>query len=252
MEDNYARYEEIESYLEGQLDANAREAFEERMKAEPDLARELELHRELGQALSEQKALALEGALLSIREERQIQQPQARVRSLPTRLRLIAAAISFLALAGLAYLFWPTGESALVAAYYEPYPLYLNTRSASEGEATWREQLEAATVQYQSGNYAAALPAFQALITSTDQNAPYHFYAGICQLELGRPLEASIHLKEAAGQQDAQFLQPATWYLALAYLQQDRKRDARILLESIEREGGDYSQPAGQLLKELD
>ena len=257
MEDQYAHYEEIEAYLEGQLKDGALQAFEARMNAEPELAREVLLHRELRQALSEQKTMGLEDTLLSIRKERQAQQPQARMRRLPTRLRLIAAAISFLAIVGLAYLLWPASEASLMATYYEPYPLYLNTRSADaapdSGEASVRsEQLEAASVQYQSGNYAAALPAFQALINSTDQNAPYHFYAGICQLELGRPLEAAIHLEAAAARQDAQFTQPATWYLALAYLQQGKKSDARAVLEKVARAEGDYSQPAGQLLKELD
>ena len=71
-------------------------------------------------------------------------------------------------------------------------------------------------------------------------------------MHLGHPLEAAIHLEAAAARQDAQFTQPATWYLALAYLQQGKKSDARVVLEKVARAEGDYSQPAGQLLKELD
>lgn len=253
MNESNTNYEEIEAYLEGRLEGEALEAFETQMKNSPALAREVALHRDLSLAFSEQKAMELEDTLLAIRKERLQKRSPAPIRALSARLRLAAAAVSLLLIAGLAYLFWPAGEPSLMAAYYEPYPLYLSTRSAEPSEESFQnKQLETAAAGYQAGNYAAALPAFQALITTTIHNAPYHFYAGICQLELGRPLEASIHLEEAVARQDAQFTEPAEWYLALAYLQQGKAARARALLEKIVREGGSYSEKAGEVLGELE
>jgi len=166
------------------------------------------------------------------------------------RLRLLAAGIAALVIAVAAYLLWPAEPGSLMAAAYKPYPMYLN---AHAGESPQDKLLETAIDNYQSGDYAAALPAFQGLITITIHNAPYHFYAGICQLELGRPVEASIHLEEASNREEAQFQQAAEWYLALAYLRQDDKKEtARRLLEKIIREEGVFSQPARKLLKEVE
>lgn len=166
------------------------------------------------------------------------------------RLRLLAAGIAALVIAAAAYLLWPAEPGSSMAAVYEPYPMYLNT---SSGESPPDKLLETAIANYQSGDYAAALPAFQGLITITIHNAPYHFYAGICQLELGRPVEASIHLEEVSTREDARFQQPAEWYLALAYLkQEDKKETAHRLLEKIIREEGGFSQLARQLLKSLE
>ncbi len=166
------------------------------------------------------------------------------------RRRLLAAAIAAVVIAVAAFLLWPAEPGSLMAAAYKPYPMYLN---APVGESPQDKLLETAIANYESGDYAAALPAFQGLIAAAIHNAPYHFYAGICQLELGRPIEASIHLEEASNREEAQFQQAAEWYLALAYLRQDNKKEtARRLLEKIIREEGVFSQPARKLLKEVE
>lgn len=160
-------------------------------------------------------------------------------------LYLLAVGLA-LFIAIVAYLFWPAAQAPAVDSFYEPYPMYLNAYSTDSSTA---RMLEAAIAHYRSGDYEAALPEFQGLASREIFNGPYHFYAGSCFLQMGRPMEAGIHFEEAARREDDQFIQPAQWYLALSTLRQGKKDAARLMLEKIANGQGDFSEKARQLLQ---
>lgn len=158
----------------------------------------------------------------------------ARIRRLPGRhwlSRVAAVGLLVVAAIWLFKIFSPATPLALYDDYFAPYENVveeLNKGSVSESEAL-RQKAYAA---YESGDYAAALQGFEAILADT-ADADTEFYRANALLELGRAEEALPILDELARKPDFNLAAHSQWYAALAELALKRPDQAKIRLEKI-------------------
>jgi tetratricopeptide (TPR) repeat protein len=147
-----------------------------------------------------------------------------------------------------AYLLRPGPGEALFSRAFEPYPVpNALVRGPSGGGGSSK-----ALALYEAGDYQRALAALEATLARDPNDLVGRFYAGLCQLALGRSQEAALSLERVRQLGDPELRTPAEWYLALAEL---RGRDvvaARARLIGIVEGRGFYEARARTLLAELD
>ena len=160
----------------------------------------------------------------------------------------LAVAATIAVVAGLtAYLTRPGAGEALFQEYFEPYP---STQPIVRGaDMNGRSP---ALVLYESRDYKGAIVAFEDGLKAEPNDAALRFYAGLCQLALGRSEDAIANLEQTRRLGVHELEAPAEWYLALAHLRSHNVGEARSRLNRILEGRGFYSNKARALLGELD
>jgi tetratricopeptide (TPR) repeat protein len=160
----------------------------------------------------------------------------------------LALAATIVVVAGVtAYLARPGGGEALFRQHFEPYP---STQPTVRGAAT--EVASNALRLYESRNYRGALAGFEVAMKERPADPTARFYAGLCQLALGRSADAISSFEETRRIGGGDLEEPAEWYLALAYLRSHNIDEARSRLQRIAATGGFYADKARALLPALD
>jgi tetratricopeptide (TPR) repeat protein len=160
----------------------------------------------------------------------------------------LALAATVVVVAGLtAYLTRPEGGDALFQQHFEAYP---STQPVVRGAAP--DAASHALFLYESRDYLGALAGFERALNERPNDPAARFYAGLCQLTLGRSADAISNLEETRKLGAGEFEGPAEWYLALAYLRSHNIGEARSRLQRIAAEGGFYADKARALLPALD
>jgi tetratricopeptide (TPR) repeat protein len=236
--DEQTKYERIESYLAGTMVPAERLQFEQELTADSSLADELELHRQLQGSLRGEKIHEFRAVLQAV--DKQWQKPAGKPNR-SQRLRLlfrpalaVAAAVALLLIAW--QLFSPNGRpdasEQLFAAYFEPYQMVLNQRSAAELPER-AGLLNTAIKQYAEGQFADAAIAFRQLEQSEPGNIAFQFYQALALLASGQADEAIPILENVLARSGHLFSEQCRWYLALAHLKRGQEAEAKQLLDSI-------------------
>jgi tetratricopeptide (TPR) repeat protein len=141
-------------------------------------------------------------------------------------------------------------EEKVVAQYAEPFPLYANSRSATDEDQIAQLLTEAKT-HYDQQKWKPAIPFFEEILTM-DAQSQARFYLGICQLKTGRA-QAAVQNFEAfqPASENYNLQEPTTWYLALAYLQSGQLTEAQTQLAKLS-DSPDYAAAAQLILTEIE
>ena len=239
----------IEAYLLNTMPPAERELFEARLKAQPELASELEDARLVHTLVNYDGRTKLKAQL---QELHAAGPPEEETPVIPLWKRSAfraAAAVALLAI--LAVFLWPgSSTDGLFADHYTPME---NTITIMSGTDTSSNQLMRAGMElYDKGQYAEALAKLDAFLANTPNDQLIQLYAGICQLETNdlKGAEARFNAVMTAGGNLHQGA--ARWYLALTYLKEDKIGECRALLERlVADEEPKYGVLARELLKEL-
>jgi tetratricopeptide (TPR) repeat protein len=160
----------------------------------------------------------------------------------------LALAATVVILAGLsAYLTRPGLGETLFQQHFEPYP---STQPVVRGAAT--DAASHALRLYESRDYRGALAGFEDALKERPSDPVLWFYAGLCQLALGRSADAIGSLEESRRLGAGELEGPAEWYLSLAYLLSRNRDEVRSRLTRIADAGGFYAGKARALLAALD
>jgi len=164
-------------------------------------------------------------------------------------LRLAYVVASVFVVGIVSVLYWDQDQpnEKLFAEYYQPYP---NIASSVRGELA-EGKLQDALQQYDAGNFKAALKPLQEILVTEPDNAAANFYAGVSYLKVGESERAIAGLQKVIAHNDAKFSEPAAWYLALAFLQQNDLAQTRATLEAIIATDHLYKEQAVKLLERL-
>jgi hypothetical protein len=239
---------ELLEYLDGELPAGRRTAFE----------RHLEACRLCGAAAEGVAQLEWRDGFL-----RSVEAVDARIRARAAMLAApreaafrrvaapqylaLAATLVVAAGAGL-YLTRPTPGEALFAESFEPHP---STRPVVRGEAA-RDRLSEALARYESKSYAAAQAALETILSQDANDPTALFYSGVSHLCRKQPTLAVVPLERVLALGPTEFRPAAEWYLALARLEMNDLAGARSRLERIAASDGFYRPKAAALLAPLD
>lgn len=233
MEDDELIYKK----LSGDLSAPEEQDFARRLAVDPRFAAEYDLQRSAIAALQQAEQADLKGKLRQayhvVRHRKQRRRRWLRVAAAVAGLLLVLGG-------GWGYVRYVAPPT--YAAYYQPYQPYPEMRGPAE-DVPFAEVLP----HYQRGDYAAALPGFQAQPRSDERD----LYLGNCYWQLGQVATAQQYFATVARSDRELLRQHGEWYLALSYLRQDDIPRARALLQDILSEEALYYKEAQQLLTEL-
>ncbi|WP_367390582.1 tetratricopeptide repeat protein [Lewinella sp. LCG006] len=243
-EDHY--WDEIDDFLDGHLDRQAHEAFQQRLANEPELAKDTLFQQEMRQGIAYGSQDDLRSRLQMIHEET-VGQQTARIAPIGRQLWLRWSAAAALLIGALGILFWlqqkPSPEQ-LFAANYEVYQLDATTRGAEENE-----QHSKALKAYQQKDYTIAIEQLSNILQNDSENPTLQLALAISYWENGQPQQAQSAIKTL-------FNHPllkgqAYWYAALFALAEAKPEAAASYLEKVPSDSGPLSVKAVKLLKQL-
>ncbi len=203
----------IDRYLLGKLNSEELKNFEQQMKMDQSLAKQVEQQRKAVQFLEIVRDNEMKDKLKTIHQEVR-DGKEAKTRTLSGRRKILmavfgAAASVLLLIFCYNMLSKSTSPEQLYADYFQTYNGLAVARDQSQDSV-----LVQAVQLYQQKNYAAALSSFQGLAPLTE-NTMISLAIGVCQMELNNPQSAMLQFQQLLD--DPLYQEPAQWYLALTY-----------------------------------
>lgn len=232
---NQELFERIEQYLSGNMDADARQAFEAEVSADPKLREEVNLQRRLIAAVE----ISGFGEVDKTSSDMRIEKLTAK-RS--KSWFYAAAAIAALVFSYMGWRFFKpddTGKTDLYATYFYPDPGLPVAMDMDTATYVFNEGM----VSYKEGDYQRAIKTWNALSPSAVGSDTLRYYIAMAQLNDGDLTHAAkaLHTLMAGG--NTAFHERAVWYLALIRVKEKDYPAAISLLKQL-----NDSEDARQLL----
>lgn len=249
----------IDQYLSKQLKGEMLDALNQRMNEDAVFKKEIEtqafIHRgvnKFGEDEMRAKLKKIRAEVLQDKSSKETKEEVAKVVSLGQKkkrtrpvLRWSMAAAIALAIGAAVYIVATNqtmSSQDLYATYYQPFDEEISVRNI-----TAEDMGNQASQFYKAKNYESALPIFLKILEGEPENAEVQIATGICQLELGRFEKANQTFSSVV---NPLYKEQAQWYLAMNFLKQSDKENAKTILESIEQ--GDFNyEKAQEILKEF-
>lgn len=218
MERNQELFERIEGYLGSSLTFEEREQFEREVNANPDLKKELELHRSLHTEMSDTDSLEFRKKLEDIARG-------LKKKKKTPYWRYAAIILVLLGAATFVWLQMQTGNSTLFDKHYKVYPVEDAIRGA---EQSGTQQI---LKYYTHENYEKVVPLLTAFCAENPENTRFKIYLGNALLQTGQA-EKAISTFLGITEDSANY-EDSLWYLALSYLKINKLDQARSTLEEV-------------------
>ena len=240
----------ISKYLDGELNPVEARDFEEALAQDHELQEELDLYRDVDEALSDTEVLNLRAQLDEIHEELTPQIEKITRRSSKRVLRYaVAASVAVVISLGTYGLFFKkVNDNKLVSQFYKPYDVTLVNRSANS-ELTGI--LGEALYLYDNANYKEAITLFEEILDTNPEMMASHLYSGISYMELKEYTKAGISFNTVIEHNDNLYIEQAEWYLGMVYMLTGKKEEARKLFRKIKQSDGYYRDEAARILRKL-
>lgn len=237
------QYELIEAYLTNELSEKDKAAFESDMRADAELASEVDRQRELRLGL---RALGIERALQRAEADYKasvasdspdINSPVSIRPLLNWRYWAVAASVAILLSIGY-YSYQARTDREAELAYNEAFAsesgdeLLKGFRRGSRSKTADKQLLDALT-KYKAGKYDQVIE--QLITMPVDKQTIYYknYLLGLSYLANNQALESISPLKMAIQAPDATIRQKAEWFLALAYVKSNENELAQPILAKI-------------------
>ena len=244
-------YKLVEQFLNGELDQQQIQAFNERLKTDAALAEELRLRKDMHAYLvNKEKKDAFKNKLDSIgddffKETSASTPPAKEVLLKPKRnFRWIAIAASIAAIT--IALYWVLApRPSLYDQYAQHEPLQLTEKSSTQSAL-----IKTTEEAFNKGDYNSSLIAINELLKSQPTDLQYLMAKAICLLETNKTADARTIFKTIAIGQSV-FKTDAQWYSAMSYLKENNLELAKSELQKIPSDNPDWASKAAQLIKKL-
>lgn len=236
-------YPIFEAYLDDDLSAEERQAFEQQLLTDPSLKMQFEEFAAIRQRY--QHGFAGEAAEAKLVESLEnlgkefFPPPQTRKRS--RRVWLLAPVLAAACALALLLFYRPKD---LFRQYYQP-PLAAFTEKGTAAAGLYQQAEQA----FNAGDFERAGQYFDTILAETPGDLEASFYRGLCHLETGDPAAARGMLESLALGASA-FSEDARWFLALSYLREKDYAACRSELDQIP-EGSRWSARAKELKVKL-
>lgn len=242
--ENEKDMEVVIAYLEGGLTAEAKVAFEDRLKREVELKKLLADLTLLKSGIQFTAREEMRGKLKGI--ENEISEGENSISLWQSNWLKAAASIALLAAA--TWLLWPSqinpGEK-LFTEHFEPYPNIIMPIIRGE-QPTDSSPLAEGYQAYDLGEYAKTILLFENL---DKKDEGVLLYLGNSYLANGAP-EMAIPIFEKLIQEYETFDEQGKWYLSLSHLKLGHHKEAETILRPLAKEGV-YKQKAENILNVL-
>jgi predicted Zn-dependent protease len=235
--------ERLDKYLRGDMDAEEKAGFEAQLAKDTELAKALELQRDMELFLRRKtQRETLQKQLPAIGKDYFQPAQGAKVITMPRQRRLFLAAASLAAAIALFFMVKWALSPSLFDDYAQYPPLALIEKSAG---ADWSQ----AETAFNSNNFAEAERLLAQYIAEHPSDRLAELYLGICNMELDKITEAQAVFRSFTPE-EADLKDYADWYLALSYLKAGDKARCRQALQQLSITSP-FQQQAADLLKKL-
>ena len=246
---------QLEDLWHGQLQGSEKMALEKRLAEDSAFYEAAQAWKKLSQegfkpTKAESKALnSIKGRLSNYEASPVIDnQKSSKERSIGQQPRIRRMIYFSLAAAIMLLLLWlsPLNTWLQPVSPYQQYFAHLSRDNANLGA-----NIQSAAEAYDSKQYGIAYPGLLAAVSENGDSLNY-LYAGVAALGSKQAEAATVIFESLLNQPNwALYQNDIQWYLALAYLEQNRIKEARTLLQVISQEQGEYSENAALILKKL-
>jgi len=242
----------LQKYLDKELSESEMDRFEQELKASPELMVDLELHKEVDEAIGDTEVLDFRAQLTDLREDTRRTGSGRRVFRFTRPWHYAAsAAMALLVAIGLATVLGkPLSNSDLFAKHFKTYELVLTNRSIENQYIT--NLMSLAEDAYRNGNYNRAIGLFDEVLELNDQMMRAEFYKGASYMGNELYVDASKSLTRVIEHNDNAFVQRSEWYLAGCLLALDETDRARRQLAMIASSANHYHKDeAAKILRRM-
>lgn len=226
-------YDQIERFLEDQLTEEERHNFLRKASNNPQIALEIQLHKDLRDTLCEYDVLNLKEAI-----QETIQRKRCHTTFSIHHFMTIAASLLIMVASFTFYTLHfstvPRPEE-IVEVHFVPYENILSVRSLEAKQ----DPFEAAMSAYQGNEYIKAIELLEQIPPHRSTYQMSRFYLGISHLAMKDGSKAMKYLSNAFDKEHP-FHEISTWYLALALLQKGDIRGGKVLLKRLSKNKNAY------------
>lgn len=248
------KFEEIDQYLNDELDENSKEVFETELGSNPDLAAELDLYADIDKAIQETEIMELRAKLGNIiqqvnREEKKKRSFAAKLTTSRVAIASVAASlILILSISGLISRTTTSSDAELYSQFYQPYQ---TTGIFRSGDALIDSKLTQALHKYNDQQYDASIDLFSQVLKIDKNNPVSNFYSAMAYQQTGKPELAIEAYQKVIQDKDNLFIEQAQWYIGLCYLQNENRKKAYRQFKSIANSNGFYQEKASAILRKI-
>jgi tetratricopeptide (TPR) repeat protein len=242
----------LQKYLDNELSENELTRFEQELNASPDMLADLNLYKEVDEAIADTEVLDFRAQLNDLREETRRSENGRRVFRFTRPWHYAAsAALALLVAIGLATVLGrPLSNSDLFAKYMKPYELVLTNRSMDNQATTLL--MNQAQEHFLKGEFDAAIVYFDEVLEINSNKMEAAFYMGESYMQIERYREASNSFTRVIEHDDNLYVQKAEWFLAGCLLAMDETEQARRKLAKIASSSNHYyKDAAAKILKRM-
>ena len=282
MEKN--RQNRIDCYLSGELSDTEKIAFEEEMRHDENLRKDIELTKIIAEAFRNKADNNAIGAMenvpedevraiiasiekeYSLAEPTEVEYSSRNVQhsmlpeNAPKKRNVKKLVIGALSVAAVVFVLVYIGIQPRYSSeelFNEHYTAQIYEYTPSRSGSPYTEEQEVLHAQavelYEEGNYQQALEYFGKITTGMEEkDIPEEvvFYSAICLIETEK-VNTAVERLEKLASTGSLYNQDAAWNLALAYLKINKRDKARDLLFSIVEKQGNYNEEAKNLLRQM-
>ena len=245
--------EEIDSYLNEELDEHALALFEDELIYNSGLSADVNFHRDVDKAISETDVMVLRGNLRNIAREQHDQTNEKLGITTPKTKNLFwyAAASVIVLMVVFTSLMRSRSYTSqqLYANYYQPYK---SGESVSRSASSSYNGLNTALREINQGNYQDALESMSVIPAKERDGYSINFYSGVAYQELGEYNRAIGSFTEVVHHGDNLLVEQSEWYIGLCYLRIDERQKALEQFRLIASRKGFYGEQSSELLKQLE
>lgn len=236
------RRNQIDRYVNGLMNVDERNQFEQRMREHVELAESVHMHRDV--------LMGVEYYFLKELKQELNNADQQKTKSSIKTYLAIAASVCLLASAGLTYylLFATSSSNELFMTYFEPYPNIIAPITRSSENASYEEVMQL----YEAAQYAEVIPKLNLLIENRSENLELVFYRGVSYLGANQPERAMADFKTVIKGGEKNFLEPSYWYLGLSQLKMDKIEEAKVSFEKLKEKEGALAKQAREVLEDME
>jgi len=238
----------LQKYLDNELSEKELTRFEQEL----NLMVDLDLYKEVDEAIADTEVLDFRAQLNDLREETRRSETGKRVFRFTRPWHYAAsAALALLVAIGLATVLGrPLSNSDLFAKYMKPYELVLTNRSMDNQATTLL--MNQAQEHFLNREFEAAIDYFDEVLEINSEKMEAAFYMGESFMEIALYQEASQSFISVIEHDDNLYVQKAEWFLAGCLLAMDESDQARRKLAKIASSSNHYYRDdASKILKRM-
>lgn len=236
----------IDRYLNNELSVTEKENFEQELKNNSELVREIKLHSEIGSFLSDTETEKLQNQLNLIYEN-EIKNKRSLL--VQYRKKIIYAAAFLLLTIGFSSIYYFETKRLSNNEIYQKYAQIYNYGINSRGDSA--TILNEAMSLYESGSYRQAIRVFETAVSNGCKlNNGIYLCIGISYTEISDFDKARFYFEKIT-ENDPLFHEQAQWYLGLMYLKADNSEKAKEFFQKISKNTTHYKNQDAKEIMEL-